>query len=271
MAAITATLAERSDNLCPVCGAAIGRRGCKDPKACIASMSDRERRNTARYVDLAVQRGLDPSRVLLAGLEALDVLGIGWLVSNSTGRVVTINNTAKDILQKKDGLELDSKGILQETQSGKNSILRMVRRATAPRPRTSVGTDTSATLVQRHSSKGSFTVFVRPVRRTMGPGRPRRRLALVLVMNPELAVDIAPAELHQLYGLTPTETRLTNALVNGKTLQESCTALNITRLTGRDHLDHVFAKAGVHRQNQLISLILKSIGLVRFCNKKTLN
>jgi DNA-binding CsgD family transcriptional regulator len=270
MAAITTTLAERSDNLCPVCGAAIGREGCKDPKACIASMSDWERRDTARYVDLAIQRGLDPSRVLLAGLEALDVLGIGWLVSDSTGRAVAINNTAKDILEKGDGLELDSKGILQERQPGKNSILRMVRRATAPRRRTSIGTDTSATLVQRHSGKGSFTVFVRPVR-TMGPGGSRRSLALVLVMNPELAVDIAPAELHQLYGLTPTEARLTNALVNGKRLQNVCNDLNITRLTGRDHLDHVFAKTGVRRQNQLISLMLKGIGLARLCNKKALN
>jgi len=269
--AITTTLPEPSDNLCPVCGAAIGKEGCKDPKACIASVSDWELRNTARYVDLAVQRGLDPSRVLLAGLEALDVLGIGWLVSDSTARAVAINNTAKDILEKGDGLELDSKCILQETQPGKNSILRMVRRATAPRRRTSIGTDTSASLVQRHSGKGSFTVFVRPVRRTMGPGGSRRPLALVLVMNPDLAVDIAPAELHQLYGLTPTEAGLTNALVNGKRLQNVCNDLNITRLTGRDHLDHVFAKTGVRRQNQLISLILKSVGMLRLGNKKALS
>jgi hypothetical protein len=104
MAAITTTLAERSDNLCPVCGAAIGREGCKDPKACIASMSDWERRDTARYVDLAIQRGLDPSRVLLAGLEALDVLGIGCLVCDSMARVVAINNTAKNLLENGDGL-----------------------------------------------------------------------------------------------------------------------------------------------------------------------
>jgi len=271
MAAITTTFAERPDNLCPVCGAAIGREGCKDPKACIASMSDWARLDTAQYVDLAVQRGLNPSRVLLAGLEALDVLGIGWLVCDSTGHVVAINNTAKDILENGDGLELDSKGVLQETQPGKYSILRMVRRTTAPRRRTSIGADTSC-LVQRHSDKRPVAAFVRPVRQqTMGLGRSRRPPALVLVMNPELAVDIAHTELQQLYGLTPAEARLTNALVNGKTLQNSCNDLNITRLTGRDHLNHVFAKTGVRRQNQLISLILKSIGMARLGNEKALN
>jgi DNA-binding CsgD family transcriptional regulator len=59
--------------------------------------------------------------------------------------------------------------------------------------------------------------------------------------------------------------------VNGKRLQNVCNDLNITRLTGRDHLDHVFAKTGVRRQNQLISLMLKGIGLARLCNKKALN
>jgi DNA-binding CsgD family transcriptional regulator len=266
--AITTTLPEPSDNLCPVCGS---REGCKDPTACIASVSDWELRNAPRYVDLAVQWGLDPSRVLLAGLEAMDVLGFGWLVCDSMARVVAINNTAKNLLENGDGLELDSKGVLQETQPGQNSVPRMVRCATALRRRTSVGPDTSASLVLRHSDKRPLTIFVRPVRRKMGPERSRRPLALVLVMNPELAVDIAPAELHQLYGLTPTEARLTNALVNGKTLQNSCNDLNITRLTGRDHLNHVFAKTGVRRQNQLISLVLKSIGMVRLGNKKALN
>lgn len=265
MATITSAQLERSDTRCPACGNKITDEGCEGSQACTACLPDLGRQTLPRFPNLATQRGLDPAAVLLAGLEALDLLGIGWVVCSSTGQAVLINRSAKHILESRDGLELDAKGILRTTQTGKNTIQRIVRCAAR------AGRDSSAMLVPRLSGKRPFTVFVHPVERTISTGRSTQPRAIVLVMNPELVVDVAPAELHQLYGLTPTETRLTNALMNGKSLQKSCVDLGITALTGRSHLDSVFAKTGVRRQVQLISLVLKSIGMARVGNKKTLN
>lgn len=267
MAAITKALPERSNTFCLVCGTAGG--ACRNSNACITSKTDHEGRARSRYVGV-VRRGLDPTRVLLAELEALDLLGIGWLVCDSRGRVVATDRRAKHILESQDGLELDSERVLRATEPTTNSIQRIVRRAASARS-ISASTQTSATLVPRLSDKRPFTVLVRGVQRTMTAEQLPRRLALVLITNPELAVDIPPAELHQLYGLTPMEATLTTALANGKNLEKSCKDLNITRLTGRSHLDSVFKKTGVRRQSQLISLVLKSIGLARLGNKKTQN
>jgi DNA-binding CsgD family transcriptional regulator len=82
-------------------------------------------------------------------------------------------------------------------------------------------------------------------------------------MDPELPVGTAEAELRQLYGLTHTEACLANLLMEGKALDDCCRHLDIRRSTARTHLQHLFEKVGVQRQSELVSLLLKSVGLVR--------
>jgi len=50
--------------------------------------------------------------------------------------------------------------------------------------------------------------------------------------------------------------------MEGKALDECCKILDIRRSTARTHLQHLFEKVGVQRQSELVSLLLKSIGLV---------
>lgn len=73
----------------------------------------------------------------------------------------------------------------------------------------------------------------------------------------------AETELRQLFGLTATEARLANLLMEGKTFEECCQQLGVRCSTARMHVRNLFEKTGVRRQSQLISLLLKSIGLVR--------
>jgi DNA-binding CsgD family transcriptional regulator len=122
--------------------------------------------------------------------------------------------------------------------------------------------------VHRPSGKRPLTLLVRSVKRAprvlennAGPS------ALVFILDPQLPVEAADAELRQLYGLTSTEARMANLLMEGKTLDECCDQLGIRRSTGRTHLQHLFEKVGVQRQSELVSLLLKSIGLVRIGNK----
>jgi DNA-binding CsgD family transcriptional regulator len=58
------------------------------------------------------------------------------------------------------------------------------------------------------------------------------------------------------------EACLANLLMQGKALDECCSLLGIRRSTARTHLQHLFEKVGVQRQSELVSLLLKSIGLV---------
>jgi len=59
------------------------------------------------------------------------------------------------------------------------------------------------------------------------------------------------------------ESRVANLLMEGKTLDESCQQLAIRRSTGRTHIQHLFENVGVKRQSELVSVLWKSVGLVR--------
>ena len=92
--------------------------------------------------------------------------------------------------------------------------------------------------------------------------------ALLFILDPAINVAAAESDLHELYGLTSSEARLANLLMEGKTLNECCDQLDIRRSTGRTHLQHLFEKVGAQRQSELVFLLLKSIGLVRATNKE---
>jgi len=64
--------------------------------------------------------------------------------------------------------------------------------------------------------------------------------------------------LRALYGLTPAESRLAVALARGKELKEACDECSITYTAGRAHLRSIFTKAGVRRQAELVSLLLRT-------------
>jgi DNA-binding CsgD family transcriptional regulator len=94
---------------------------------------------------------------------------------------------------------------------------------------------------------------------------------LLFILDPETSVETVEAELRQLYGLTSMEACLANLLMEGKALDECCKILNIRRTTARTHLQHLFEKVGVQRQSELVSLLLKSIGLVGAANKPAIS
>jgi DNA-binding CsgD family transcriptional regulator len=64
--------------------------------------------------------------------------------------------------------------------------------------------------------------------------------------------------LHQLYGLTPAEARLANALFGGRSLAESADSCNISVNTAKSVLKRIFTKCAVHSQPEL--LLLLSLG-----------
>jgi DNA-binding CsgD family transcriptional regulator len=63
-----------------------------------------------------------------------------------------------------------------------------------------------------------------------------------------------------LYGLTPTESRLADLLLEGIDVREMAVRLGITIETARFHLKRVLAKTGTRRQAELMRLMLSLLG-----------
>lgn len=204
--------------------------------------------------------GSVPNDLLSAGFEALDLLGIGLLVCSASGGVLAANQIGEQILAVRDGMELDSEGLLSTTHGCGPSLREVVARVAAQSG--DAGSTDVALALRRPSSKRALTVRIRSIKEDPRSGQPAGRpAALVLILDSALPANTVEAELRQLYGLTATETRLAKLLMEGIALDDCCHQLGIRRTTGRMHLRNLFAKTGVSRQGELVSLLLKSIGL----------
>jgi DNA-binding CsgD family transcriptional regulator len=198
--------------------------------------------------------------LLMAGFEALDLVNVGLVVTSASGQMLLANRTAEQILETRDGLELTSRGTVRTSVKSSPSLSMLVEAAGHAQ---AAEVSDSILAVRRPSGKRPLTLVVRPVQKISSKPDPMAPAALVFILDPEFPVETAEADLRQLYGLTSTEACIANLLVEGKTLDECCELLDIRRSTARTHLQHLFEKVGVQRQSELVSLLLKSIGLVR--------
>jgi DNA-binding CsgD family transcriptional regulator len=201
--------------------------------------------------------------ILAAGLEALEMLNIGVAVTNSLRRVLFANQTAEQILLSRDGLELTDHGVLQPVSKWSNPALaRVMQQAAQVPPASSQETRDVILAIRRPSGKRPFTLLVRSLkaRSSSDPGVPS---VLVFVWDPEFPEHDTEVGLRELFGFTSCEARLANLLMKGKSVDDCCNHLAIRPSTVRMHLANLFAKTGVQRQGQLVSLLWKSVGIVR--------
>jgi DNA-binding CsgD family transcriptional regulator len=198
--------------------------------------------------------------LLSAGLEALDLLNIGLMVCSSAAELLVANQTADQILRARDGLELDSDGMVSAIHEETESLKDLVKKVAESRGQERGGSDTAFAL-QRAEGKRPLTLFVRAVKTKTDKPVANEAAVLIMILDSALPVETTEAELRQLYGFTSTEARLANHLMEGRALEDCCEAMGIRRTTARMHLRNIFAKTGVRRQGELVSLLLKSIGL----------
>jgi DNA-binding CsgD family transcriptional regulator len=217
------------------------------------------------------------AKIMLAGLEALELLGIGWMVCSDSGHVLGTNRTVNDILRWQDGLAVMPDGVLHAPLGCSQPLDVVIRQAAETilsRDSESRGT---ALTVQR-LGKRPLTIFVQPAHGVVKqdhavPPADDLRLpaALLLILDSTLPVAATDADLHALFGFTPAETRLANLLMEGRALDACCLELGVCRSPARTHLRRMLKKARVSNQSQLVSVLLKSIGIARRPSRRTAN
>lgn len=200
-----------------------------------------------------------------AAFQVLDLLGIGLVVTNACGQLLVANQTAEKLLNARDGIELDSEGVLGAVHDCSPSLRELLQRAAAGPERGEPESNNSALALRRQPGKRALTLLVRSAHGTLAepypPAPSARPAAFVMIMDADTPANTVEKELRDLYGLTQTETRLAMALMEGDCLEDCCIQLGMRRSTGRMHLRNLFVKTGVHRQSELVSLLLRSIGL----------
>jgi DNA-binding CsgD family transcriptional regulator len=198
-------------------------------------------------------------------MQAFDLLGIGWLVCDSAGRLLGSNPLASRILSSRAGLRLSIlEDVPDATAQSKRLLADAVKRAIEAVPIENENPGAVCFVTERGAGKRALTVMVRRVGTNSASESSSRPVALAFILDPQWSSGTADSELRKIYGFTEREAALAAMLMNGDSVQDCCKQMQMKRSTARSHLKRMFKKMRVRRQSEMVSVLLKTVGMVAF-------
>ena len=184
--------------------------------------------------------------------ELLDTTGLGIIQLDRRGRILEMNDRARDLLRIGDGL-FDERGFLFARRPEDNADLQeMLNRALPPYGARGVG----GSMMVRRVSALPLALHVSPVGRQETDLRVWPVAALVLVVDPTSRTHIDPAMLGATLGITEMESQVAVMLAEGRSVSQIAAAMGRKESTIRTHVKHMFTKLGLSRQVDLVRLVL---------------
>jgi DNA-binding CsgD family transcriptional regulator len=175
-------------------------------------------------------------------VRALDELTSGIVVTDGDARVVELNRAAGSLLECADGLAVRD-GRLCAGRAFENAKLTQFITAAAAEQGTPGAV--RRMMIGRCGGRLPLAVAVMP----LGAGLALfdRPLALIMIVAPDEQLPLA-RDLADLFGLSPAESRLAAALVEGKRLAEIAREAGVRITTLRTQPSSILRKVGVARQ-----------------------
>lgn len=190
----------------------------------------------------------------------LDRLPIGIILLNDSGQLVEMNEPAKHLLSKRDGLLIQNHRLQARLPKESAAIDALIAKTTMTVEGESASQGHSF-LVHRCSGKRPYELLIGPLHKQPDDLGSHRCLVCIFICDPELDCDSLGERLTQLYELTKAETDITLLLIRGFDSKSICQRLDIHRETVKTHLKHIFRKTGTHRQSEVVSTILQGSAL----------
>lgn len=189
----------------------------------------------------------------------LETSGVGVILVDSAGKVISVNAAAHTIMAHTRVLGIRD-GRLQALRQADHKLLLEHIRQKAEQQVAS-GADPgcyTALALLRDDHLLPVTVMVRPGPPFGPASAPLRRTATLILRDPARRLRLAAPDLEQLFDLSPAEARLAQLLADGLSMEEAALHLGVTRNTVRSQLQSVFTKTGTNRQGDLVRLLLSS-------------
>ncbi|GGP21097.1 helix-turn-helix transcriptional regulator [Silvimonas iriomotensis] len=212
---------------------------------CISSHMVRAAHLRARLHELHAQQA--------AAAQTMAILPFGALWLDERGLVCWMNAAARCCLALADGVAIRQDKLYAVNHNADRQLQLVLRRSLWATPRTG-----QALRVPRQQGQGTLLLSVLPMTRpadealgAVGTGP----CALVIIQDTAMRAQPQPQMLGQMFGLTPAEARLAQALLDNTTVEEFASAHEVSRTTVRTHLAHLFAKTGTSRQAELVRML----------------
>lgn len=190
-----------------------------------------------------------------SAVQALDRLSAAVIITDRDAHVIDVNDAAEQLIKLDDGLIVRN-GRLAAVRSFERAKLAAAIAAAAAAGETA---PTGAhMLIGRRESRLAYVVTVAPLSsRSTGHDLP---LVMVLVVNPDWHTP-SKTSLAKLFGLSPAESRVAAALMQGSRMSEIAVESGVEITTLRTQLRSILRKVGVERQTDLIR-VLASVGFI---------
>ena len=184
--------------------------------------------------------------------EALDFLPGCLIVADSAGRILHMNRRAEACLKSHNGLAAATDGLragtLRETARLREFILRTASTVTGN------GRHPGGVIAIGRAGAFPLKLQITPLASSSPARMDRRPAVAIFVATEEQTKEPDAAMLGALLELSPAESRLTAALVGGKTIQQFAREAGVSIATSRTLLSRAFSKTGTSRQAELVRL-----------------
>ena len=182
----------------------------------------------------------------------LDHGATGVIQLNRQGRIVAMNDRARDIVKGRKGL-LERDGFLCARAAEDNDNLQgLLSRAL---PRNGVRGVGGFMVVHGQARLSRVVLHVTPVGTSRGGVPPWDVAALVLLVDPFGPLSVDRAMVEEVLGLLPAEGRIAVLLAEGKSVREISEETGRSENTIRWHIRQIFEKQGLTRIGQLAPLV----------------
>jgi len=189
-----------------------------------------------------------------AAMAALDRVPMGIVLLTSSGLLMHANRRAHELVATTAALRFESSGSLQaSTLAGTGSLQRLIRDAVGTASGKSLSPGGALRLTGRNGRRLHLIVTPLPLDRSPFA---RDAAAAIFCSDPDAGGGAVARQLECMFGMTPAEARLTEALVNGQSLRQYAEARRVTMSTVRTQLKAATAKTGTRRQADLVRIVL---------------
>lgn len=199
---------------------------------------------------------LNTERQIYAG--TLERLSVGTIMLDKKGHVLSTNQAANQMLAMHNGVSIVQGKLHTPKVEERRELHRLIERAIAAggssNPQVVAGMR-----ITRTGGLDNLGILIRSVPVTEWSEAANRPAAIIIMRDSSSKVQGSQELMQRLYGLTPAEAILALKLLEGLTIDEAAYELSISRNTARCQLRAIFAKTGVTRQPELMSLFLTGI------------
>jgi DNA-binding CsgD family transcriptional regulator len=183
-----------------------------------------------------------------------DIAGTGVILVNAAGRIMLQNITAKELLDRGDGLISRSGTISTTSRTTAAMLAERIHQATHPQNRHKSSAE-QALRVARAATSPLMVLVTPRLTHFDDNAVAREPTAILLIKDPDRPPAILGRHLIDWFGLTPAEADLAVQLASGERLETLANSKGVRISTLRSQLRAVFGKTGADRQADLIGLL----------------